>query len=37
MMLKIIDNWKEAQFGLKKITEATKPWFRYLNKKGLNE
>ena len=38
MMLKIIDNWKEAPVWTpEKITEATKPWFRYLNKKGLNE
>lgn len=39
MMLKIIDNWKEAPVWTpEKITEATKPWFRYLeNKEGLNE
>ena len=39
MMLKIIDNWKEAPVWTpEKITEATKPWFRFLkNKEGLNE
>ena len=31
MMLKIIDNWKEAPVWTpEKISEATKPWFRYL-------
>ncbi len=39
MMLEIIDNWKEAPVWTpEKISEVTKPWFRYLKKKeGLNE
>ena len=36
MMLKIIDNWKEAPVWTQKRLKATKPWFKYLNK-GLNE
>ena len=34
MMLEIIDNWKEAPVWTpEKISEVTKPWFRYLKKK----
>ena len=33
MMLKIIENWKEAPVWTpEKIEEATKPWFNYLKK-----
>ena len=34
MMLKIINNWKDAPVWTpEKIEKATKPWFKHLSKK----